>query len=228
MKLLCSLLILCLTPLLCFADTTTIPLPEPALKGTMSLEEAIATRKTSRKYADTPLTLNQVGQLLWSAYGNLPTDGVSGATKKTVPSAKKTYPLEIYLVAGENGVKELPAGIYHYDPDKSAVELITPGDQRRPIAQACNGQSWMTTAPVFIVIGAVMERGASTSGPKRGVDFISMEAGYANQNVLLQARALNLSTNTVGGIKDQPLAEALKIDPIVRSLILVTVGKSAQ
>jgi nitroreductase len=52
-----------------------------------------------------------------------------------------------------------------------------------------------------------------------------MEAGNANQNLLIQARALGFETNTVGGIKDEELSKALELPSDVRPIVLVTVGK---
>ena len=46
-----------------------VKLPAPSLKGTLSVEEAIKRRRTVRSFADTPLTLAQLSQLLWAAQG---------------------------------------------------------------------------------------------------------------------------------------------------------------
>ncbi len=44
-------------------------LPAPRLKGRMSLEEAIATRRSIREFRRDGLTLEEMGQLLWAAEG---------------------------------------------------------------------------------------------------------------------------------------------------------------
>jgi SagB-type dehydrogenase family enzyme len=209
-----------------YADETT-PLPPPSLDGKMSVEKALATRATARSYSAVPLTLAQVGQILWAGNGNIPTDAVSAATKKVIPSARKTYPIELYLVCGEGTVEKLPAGVYHYDADHHALQRILEGDQRKPMSSACKGQSWIAKAPVSVVVGAVYKRAEATSGPGRGINFGVMEAGNANQDILLQARALGFETNTVGGIRDAELSKALKLPEDVRPIVLVTVGKKS-
>ncbi len=201
------------------------PLPQPALDGRVSVEKALTTRVTARGYGASPLTLAQVAQLLWAGNGNIPVDAVAAATKKVIPSARKTYPVELFLVCGEGTVQQIPAGVYHYDADKHALSRIAEGDLRKPVSSACNGQSWMTQAPIIVVIGSVFERAEATSGPARGVNFGVMESGNANQNILLQASALGLQTNTVGGIKDPELAAVLKLPANVKPVVLVTVGK---
>jgi SagB-type dehydrogenase family enzyme len=207
------------------ADETA--LPRPALDGSVSVEKALATRMTARSYSPAPLTLAQVSQILWAGNGNIPTDAVSAATKKVIPSARKTFPVELYLVCGEGTVEKLPAGVYHYDADHHALQRIADGDQRKPMSAACKGQSWIAQAPISVIVGAVFKRAEATSGPERGINFGVMEAGNANQNILLQAQALGFQTNTVGGIRDEELSKALKLPEDVKPIVLVTVGKKS-
>ncbi|MGO9567096.1 MAG: SagB/ThcOx family dehydrogenase [Desulfomonilaceae bacterium] len=207
------------------ADETA--LPRPSLDGSVSVEKALASRVTARSYSSAPLTLAQVGQILWAGNGNIPTDAVSAATKKVIPSARKTYPIELYLVCGEGTVEKLPAGVYHYNADRHALQRIVDGDRRKPMSSACKGQSWIASAPVSVIVGSVLARAEATSGSERGINFGVMEAGNANQNILLQALALGFETNTVGGIRDAELSEALKLPQDVRPIVLVTVGKKS-
>lgn len=202
-------------------------LPRPSLDGSVSVEKALATRTTARSYTAAPLTLAQVAQVLWAGNGNIPADAVSAATKKVIPSARKTFPIELYLVCGEGTVEKLPAGVYHYDADHHALQRILDGDQRKPMSAACKGQSWIAQAPVSVIVGEVFKRAEATSGPERGINFGVMEAGNANQNILLQARGLGFETNTVGGIRDAELSEALNLPEDVRPIVLVTVGKKS-
>lgn len=204
-----------------------IALPKPSLDGKMSVEKAMATRTTARAYGPAPLTLADVAQILWAGNGDIPADAVSAATKKVIPSARKTYPIELYLVCGDQTVKGLPAGTYHYDADHHALQKVSGGDLRKPLAAACKGQSWMVQAPVSVVVGSVFSRAQATSGSDRGINFGVLEAGNANQDILLQARALGLETNTVGGLKDEPVVKALGLPQDVRPVVIVTVGKKS-
>ena len=100
--------------------------------------------------------LPRLRQILWAGNGNIPTDAVSAATKKVIPSARKTYPIELYLVCGEGTVEKLPAGVYHYDADRHALQRIVDGDRRKPMSSACKGQSWIASAPVSVIVGSVL------------------------------------------------------------------------
>ncbi|MBN2461933.1 MAG: hypothetical protein JXB60_10060, partial [Candidatus Cloacimonetes bacterium] len=46
-----------------------IVLPEPHYSGDLSVEEALQQRRSRRRYAENPLTLADVSQILWAAYG---------------------------------------------------------------------------------------------------------------------------------------------------------------
>ncbi|HLE02555.1 MAG TPA: nitroreductase family protein, partial [Dehalococcoidia bacterium] len=75
-----------------------IPLPPPATSGTVSVEAAISRRRSLRRYSPQPLTLAQLGQVLWAC------QGLTSGWKRAVPSAGATYPLELYVVVGKDGV----------------------------------------------------------------------------------------------------------------------------
>ena len=53
------------------ADSVAVarPLPEPVLSGRMSVEEAIARRRSLRRFSDRTLSTEQIAQLCWSGQG---------------------------------------------------------------------------------------------------------------------------------------------------------------
>ncbi len=70
-----------------------IALPSPARSGHMSLEEALARRRSVREFSNKPLSEQEVSQLLWAAQGITHPEGL-----RTAPSAGALYPLELHLV----------------------------------------------------------------------------------------------------------------------------------
>jgi SagB-type dehydrogenase family enzyme len=182
-----------------------IRLPPPNLSGRVSLEEALYRRRSVRLYEPEPLTLEEVSQLLWAAYGvTEPRRGF-----KTTPSAGATYPLVIYLVAGE--VEGLSPGSYKYLPEEHALVKVKDGDLREDLYVACLRQPWVLEAPASIVMGADFERTTSVYG-KRGVRYVWMEFGHASQNVYLQATALGLGTVAVGAFYDGVVKEIVGME----------------
>ncbi|MGH8884207.1 MAG: SagB family peptide dehydrogenase [Egibacteraceae bacterium] len=99
----------------------------------------------------TPLTFEQLGQLLRDVYGltrqgwTAPDELVSAnpggnarfhlsppTTLRPVPAGGARYPCELYLLAGRG--QPLPAGVYHYDPAHHCLDTIHDGDHTRVLA----------------------------------------------------------------------------------------------
>jgi SagB-type dehydrogenase family enzyme len=195
-----------------------IKLPSPATKGGMPLAEAMQGRRTVRHFATRPLDLAQISQLLWEADGTSDPQG-----HRTSPSAGATYPLDLYLVAGERGVTNLAAGLYHYDVAAHGLTPLARGDFQTPVARACLHQAWLTEAPVLVVITGEYRRCTGRYG-QRGVRYTHMEAGNVSQNLFLAAESLGLGAGIVGAFEDQALAQVLKLPPAHEPLLVMPVG----
>ena len=196
-------------------------LPSPRQKGSMSLEEAIARRRSIRSFTRQPVSQSQLSQILWAAQG---TSDVSW--NRTVPSAGATYPLEVFVVCGTNCIEQISEGIYHYNVDSHSLTLHYKGDMRLELARAALGQEFIYEAPVDIVICAVYERTLRRYGA-RGEKYVHMEVGHAGQNIYLQATALGLATVAIGAFYDEPVREALRLDKQYRPLYIMPVGRPA-
>jgi SagB-type dehydrogenase family enzyme len=207
---------------------TIIKLPSPQLKGKVSLEETILRRRSVRRYRREPLNLPQLSQILWSAQGITGTRGFRAA-----PSAGATYPLEIFVVIGKQGViareakqapEELQAGIYHYEADSHSLSLHKLADLRPDLARATLDQEFIIDAPVDIVICALYHRTSYRYG-SRGERYVHMEVGHAGENIHLQAVALGLATVEVGAFHDEEVRKVLGVDEQIKPLYIMPVGK---
>ncbi len=198
-------------------DEEVVELPTPRTKGEMSVEEAIASRRSVRSFTGEPLNLCEIAQLLWSAQGI--TDPVW--KKRAAPSAGATYPLEVYVVVGNNSVVGLKEGVYHYDPHTHSIEKVREGDIREELCDAAVGQEWVKNAPVDFVICAIYERTTQRYG-ERGIRYVHMEAGHAAQNMYLQCESLGLGMVVVGAFWDERVQELL--NTTAEPLYIIPVG----
>lgn len=214
--------LLLLSPILLFSAPlpATVPLPPPAHKGKVSIEEAIYSRKSVRGFKQAALTLPEISQLLWAA-GGKNIDGVTGATR-SYPSAGGIYPIEVYLAAG--GVKGLAPGIYRYHWKSHSLALLKSGDFRSSLAAAAWGQAAVARGPVTLVFTARLSRVTSRYGLRGENRYLPMDAGHAGQNVALQARALGLGTVMVGAFRDEAVADLLEVRG-EEPLYLIPVGR---
>jgi SagB-type dehydrogenase family enzyme len=191
----------------------------PRTSGSVSVEEALARRRSIREYANEPLTIDQVMQLLWAA------QGITNADYgfRTAPSAGGTYPLEICLVTGPSGVVGLEAGIYRYEPRNHTLIKTIGGDFSAQLMAAALDQEWVGAAPVNFVITAVFERTTGKYG-ERGVRYVWQETGHAAQNMYLQAVALGLGNVVVGGFHDTEVQRILELSDLEKPAYVIPVG----
>ena len=178
-------------------------LPLPKFNSGITVEEAMAWRRSVREYKDVPLTVQNLSMLLWSAQGiNELKYGF-----RTVPSAGGLYPLEIYVVVSNHGVviddsNYLPYGSYLYDHRDHSIKLVRDVDLREELARVSLNQEWVRKAPVNIIVFAVYERTTEAKYGERGNRYVHMEDGHVGQNTYLMAAALHLGTVVIGAFSD--------------------------
>lgn len=196
-----------------------IQLPPPMLKSGTSLEEAIARRRSVRRYKDLPLSLQEVSQMLWAAAG-MTADSVSSASR-SYPSAGGIYPQQVYIVAAN--IEGCLPGLYRYDYTGHSLILIKKEDIRNDLAEACFGQSCVLEAPMSIIFASEPSRAASRYGERGKLRYMPMDIGHAGQNVYLQAESLGLGTVAVGAFNDGQVKAVLGIEE--EPLYIMPVGK---
>jgi SagB-type dehydrogenase family enzyme len=189
-----------------------VKLPEPTKQGRLSLEEALAARRSVREYTGEPLGEREWSQLLWAAQGITDTDGL-----RTTPSAGALYPLEFYLATA--------TGFYHYQPRPHQLRQLSGEDLRRALCGAAHAQEMLLEAPAVFVIAGVFDRIARRYGAERAPRYVWMEVGHAAQNLLLQAVALGLGAVPVGAIDDARVGEILGLPRDQQPLYLIPVGR---
>ncbi len=186
-------------------------LPQPVFQSKVSIEECLLKRRSIRSFKYRKLTLQEISQLLWAAYGVTEQKNMF----KTTPSAGATYPLEIYYLIED--------GIYHYLPEEHAVELVKKGDFRKELVSSVLFQEFVFDASINIIICAVYERTTLYYG-NRGVRYVHFEVGHCAQNVCLQAISLGLDSVCIGAFDDKKLKSLLSAIGSVEPLYVISVG----
>ena len=190
---------------------TVVELPSPELTGTVSLEQSLHDRRSVREYAATPLTLDEIGQLLWAGQGITDDDG-----HRTAPSAGARYPLELYAVTATELMHYLPAG--HRVEQRADTTILG------ALPEAAFDQEFVGNAPLVVVIAADPARTEQEYGAMAG-DLVQREAGHAAQNILLQATALGLVAVPVGGFDPATVEGLLALPPDQAVQYLIPIGR---
>jgi SagB-type dehydrogenase family enzyme len=188
-------------------SSAPIALPAPSRTGGMSLNEALATRRSIRTYQETQLTLAEISQLLWSA------QGVSGDKgQRTAPSAHAQYFLHLYVAR--------PEGFFEYVPASHSLTQLSAKDIRASLST----QDPVKTAPVVFLIAGEYERAAKLTQAEVAHRLVNLEAGHAAQNLLLQATALKLGGVSVGGVDAKQTSAAASLPSSIVPIYLLPVG----
>jgi SagB-type dehydrogenase family enzyme len=195
----------------------SIILPAPRTDGTVSVEKAIAARRSVRSFTTDPLTLPELSQLLWAAQGI--TDAATG--HRAAPSAMAVYPLTVYAIVGN--VNGLAPGAYKYVPNGNTVTPVSTGDKRGELFPT-GSRSQAKDAPAFIVIAADTAYASAKMGA-RAAHFTDLEAGHVAENIYLQSTALGLGTVSMAGFDTSKLKSILAAPENITPIYLMPVGR---
>jgi SagB-type dehydrogenase family enzyme len=198
---------------------TRVKLPKEVKFEGLSVAEAIPKRRSERDFTGKPISLLELSQLLYYAYGITSLrEGLRAA-----PSAGALYPIEIYPVA--NSVEGLDRGIYRYSPQEHSLTLRRKGDFRREMVQCALEQDMFAQASVVFILSAVFKR-SERKYRGRAQRYILLEAGHISQNIYLVATSLGLGACAVGAFSDDDFNHMLGIDGKEEGVLyLMLVGK---
>lgn len=186
-----------------------IKLPNPKLIGDKSLEECIYERESVRSYKEKEVEIEKISQILWA------TQGKKGS-KRTVPSAGATYPLEIYVTLKEKGY-------FYYNYNNHTLKLITDNDLSKKLTEASWDQHFIAEAYLNVIICAIFERTTQRYG-ERGVRYVYIEVGHCAQNVHLEAVALGLCSVPIGAFEDDKVKGVLELKKQIEPLYIIPIG----
>ena len=206
---------------LCFGRSRTrsapqmiIQLIDPNLKGTVSLEEALAKRRSVRQFSSEPIKRSQISQLAWAGQGiTEPQRGL-----RTAPSAGTIYPIELLFATDE--------GLFVYRPADHSLLQIGDQDIRSMLGAAASMAESVSGAGCDIIIAGAVRKMTDQFKDKART-FMHMEAGHIAQNILLQAVCLNLGAVTVGGFDTKEVRNVCKLRRDLEPLYIICVGKPA-
>lgn len=183
----------------------------------------VAEQRTSiREYGTEPVTRGQLGEFLfrvarvrnrYSIETELPEGPMRlEATSRPYPSGGALYELEIYPVVQK--CRDLPAGLYHYDPLEHRLGCLTEptADVDRLLAHAagCTG-ALASEIQVLLVFAARFQR-VSWKYSGLAYSLILKDVGVLQQSMYLAATAMGLAPCALGGGDSDLFARAAGTD----------------
>jgi nitroreductase len=156
-------------PALSAQELKPIQLPKSQGAAGMSLMQALAERKTTRAFADKPLPMQTLSNLLWAAFGINRTREEKPGLGRTAPSAMNKQEIEIYVV--------LAQGAYVYEAETNLLRPVAAGDLRAKMGAFPAGHAAVTLVYV--------------ADPK--FNYAQVDTGFIGQNVYLFAASEGLN-----------------------------------
>jgi len=180
-------------------------------------------RKSLRKYADEPITLEELAYLLWGTQG-VKTVTTRPVSFRTVPSAGSRHPFETYLLV--NQVSGLEPGLYRYLALSHQLARMNGFDGiREDLTSACLKQKHVYNSAVTFTWVAIPERTTWRYG-SRGFRYIHLDAGHVCQNLYLLAESIDCGVCAIAAFDDDMANNALHLDGENQFVIyLASLGK---
>lgn len=211
------------------ADSRTVALLAPERFGALgaaSLLSVLASRRSVRRFAAAPLSLDELAFLLWATQGVIAHPGPA-VTLRTVPSAGARHAFETYLyVRRVEGIEE---GIWRYLPleHRLLFEFAEPRLGAR-VAEACLGQSFVAQGAATFFWSVLPARMEWRYGPAAH-RVLPLDAGHVCQNLYLAAEAIGAGACAVGAYDQGALDALLRLDGEEEFVLyLAPVGKTAR
>jgi nitroreductase len=163
-----------ISPAVALCQQSPIQLSAPQMTGGMPLLQALAQRQTTRAFADKPLPLQTLSNLLWAAFGVNRPHAQEAGPGRTAPSALNRQEIELYVLLAD--------GVYLYQAGQNRLRPVVAKDLRSKANPAA------ARAAVTIAYVADADRVADGN-----LDFARVDTGFIAQNVYLFAASEGLN-----------------------------------
>ena len=188
-------------------DLKPIQLPEPRMEGGRPLMEVLKDRQSSREFSPEELSMQELSNLLWAAFGINRSD----IGKRTAPSARNKQEMDIYVATAD--------GLYLYEAKEHILRPVLAEDVR----EATGPQPFVKDAPVNLVYVADFAKMIGYTEDQKEF-YSAANTGHISQNVYLYCASEGLAT-VVRGLVDRPaLAKKMGLRPDQKVLLAQTVG----
>jgi nitroreductase len=175
-------------------EPPVMQLPAPKTAGGMPLMQVLKLRRSTREYADRPLPLQVLSDLLWAAYGvNRPSGD------RTAPYWRHIMVIDVYAAMAD--------GVWFYDPKGHLLRKHLSADIRAATGQ----QDFVGSAPLNLVYVAHGERMHDVSPEQRRL-YASVDSGFIGQNVYLFCASEGLASVFRAAVNYKKLEKAMQLE----------------
>jgi len=178
--------------------------------------KALEKRRSTRKWKKTPLSKQELSNLLWAACGITKEETNNSKSKRTAPSAHNWQEIKVYVA--------MKKGLFLYDEKSHQLIQILAKDIREDIGT----QKMMHTAPVGLIYVSDYSKLSSSFAKDDDEKWFltGTDAGFVSQNVYLYCAAAKLSTVVLGWINRDKLHKIMGLKEHEKVVYTQVVGKA--
>jgi SagB-type dehydrogenase family enzyme len=196
-----------------YPDAPRVYLPRAFLPLADPFGQVLTRRRTHRVFTGEPVDLAQFSTALFYTFApmHLYDAGDLGTLMlRTSPCGGARHELEGYVAVLD--VQDVPPGLYHYNAEVHALELID-ADFDRERLHRLTYESEMCTPSAFVCfVSAVFERTMYKYRHSRALRVTLLSAGHLGQTFVLTSTAVGLGAWQSAAFRDGELDEALGLD----------------
>src|SRR5271168_811403 len=194
-------------------ESSNVALPLDQEFASMSVEEAITSRVSTRWFSDKPLPLAKLAKVLYLANGVRKAGSRRLIIDRNVPNSGGLGSVEIYCIA--LNVADVEPGIHHFDSVFHELRLLKKGAFATWLREFVCFQYEASEPAAVLVLTSAVGRLTSKYGP-RGYRLGLLDTGHASDNIYLAATALHLNVFAFGGFVDDEINRALDLEGLER------------
>ncbi len=188
------------------SELSTI-LPPPDMDAlTKTFVECAENRKSTRKYSEAALSVNDLSFLLWETAKIK--KRVNEWTRRPIPSAGARHCLKTYLYIDR--VEGIAQGVYVYLPDAHELRLVADeaGIKDKLCKALCDQNFDSAVIFLWAAVPEIMEYRYSSMSHK----MIAMEAGHICQNLHLAAEAIDCGCCAISAYYQAQVDAIVRVD----------------
>ncbi|MDX9696283.1 MAG: nitroreductase family protein [Bacteroidales bacterium] len=186
-----------------------IKLPEPNKTGGKPLMQALNERQSSRDFIDKELSMQQISDLLWAAYGINRND----LGKHTVPTSRNIQDMEVYIATKD--------GAFLYMPKEHSIQKVVSTDIREKTGK----QDFVKVAAVNLIYVSDFSKAGNGSDEIKTMTAAT-HCGFIGQNVYLYCASEGLISVFRAYIDNAEIAKTLNLPDNKHVIYCQTVGYS--
>jgi SagB-type dehydrogenase family enzyme len=193
-----------------------IKLPPPQKNLDFPLMKALKERRSVRKWKKTPLSKQELSNLLWAACGITKEETNKSKSKRTAPSAHNWQEIKIYVA--------MKQGLFLYDEKGHQLIQILSKDIREDIGT----QKMMRSAPVGLIYVSDYSKLSSYFAKDDDEKWFltGTDTGFVSQNVYLYCAAAQLGTVVLGWVNRDKLHKIMGLKECEKVVYTQVVGKA--